>query len=108
MVGDDAKAQALEPGDVLGAGEHALGAGETKNDAELAEQLAALADLYVDDAFGAAHRAHASTAGVAELLPAVAGLLLENEVTTLTGIVDPERPLVVVSGRREGVGQGRR
>jgi phosphoglycerate kinase len=74
--------------------------GETENDPELAEELAALADAYVDDAFGAAHRAHASTVGVAEHLhPAVAGLLLEREVTTLRAIVEsPERPLVVVLG----------
>src|SRR5215213_9165836 len=57
--------------------------GETKNDPELSEQLAALADLYVDDAFGAAHRAHSTTVGVAERLPAAAGLLLEEEVDYL-------------------------
>jgi phosphoglycerate kinase len=74
--------------------------GETENDPELAEQLAELAHAYVNDAFGSAHRAHASTAGVAEhLRPAVAGLLLEREVTTLRSIVEsPERPLVVVLG----------
>jgi len=74
--------------------------GETENDPVLAEELATLASAYVDDAFGAAHRAHASTVGVAEhLRPAVAGLLLEREVTTLRGIVEsPERPLVVVLG----------
>jgi phosphoglycerate kinase len=74
--------------------------GETKNDRELARELASLGDAYVDDAFGSAHRAHASTVGVAELLrPAVAGLLLEREVTTLRGLIEePERPLVVVLG----------
>jgi phosphoglycerate kinase len=74
--------------------------GETKNDPELARRLAALGEAYVDDAFGAAHRAHASTAGVTDhLRPAVAGLLLEREVDTLTAIVEsPERPLVVVLG----------
>jgi phosphoglycerate kinase len=73
--------------------------GETENDPALAESLAALADLYVDDAFGAAHRAHASTEGVAHLLPAYAGLLLEREVTELTRVVEsPQRPLVVVLG----------
>ena len=73
--------------------------GETENDPALAEALAKLADLYVNDAFGAAHRAHASTAGVAALLPGYAGLLLEREVTELTRVVDsPERPLVVVLG----------
>jgi phosphoglycerate kinase len=74
--------------------------GETRNDPELAEELASLADAYVNDAFGSVHRAHASTFGVAERLrPAVAGLLLEREVTTLRRIVEaPERPLVVVLG----------
>jgi phosphoglycerate kinase len=74
--------------------------GETDNDPRLAEELAALADAYVDDAFGSVHRVHASTAGVAERLrPAVAGLLLEREVTTLRLIVEaPERPLVVLLG----------
>jgi phosphoglycerate kinase len=74
--------------------------GETENDAGLARELASLGDAYVNDAFGAAHRAHASTAGVADYLrPAVAGLLLEREVVTLRSIVDaPERPLVVVLG----------
>ena len=74
--------------------------GETENDPALSEELASLADAYVDDAFGAAHRAHASTVGVPEQLrPAVAGLLLEREVTTLRGIVEsPQRPLVVVLG----------
>jgi phosphoglycerate kinase len=74
--------------------------GETENDPGLAEELAGLADAYVNDAFGSAHRAHASTVGVAEhVRPAVAGLLLEREVTTLRSIVEaPERPLVVVLG----------
>jgi len=74
--------------------------GETDNDPELARELAGLADAYVNDAFGSAHRAHASTAGVAEYLrPAVAGLLLEREITTLRAIVEsPDRPLVVVLG----------
>ena len=73
--------------------------GETKNDPELARRYAALADVYVNDAFGAAHRAHASTVGVAELLPHAAGLLLQREVETLTGIMkDPARPLVAIVG----------
>jgi phosphoglycerate kinase len=73
--------------------------GETKNDPELARRLAALADAYVDDAFGSAHRAHASTEGVAHLLPSAAGLLLQREVETLTGILDdPGRPLVAIVG----------
>jgi phosphoglycerate kinase len=73
--------------------------GETKNDPELAKRYAALADAYVNDAFGAAHRAHASTEAVAHLLPSAAGRLLEREVATLQGILAaPERPLVAVVG----------
>ena len=73
--------------------------GETKNDPELAKRYAALADAYVNDAFGAAHRAHASTEAVAHLLPSAAGRLLEREVATLRGILDePRRPLVAVIG----------
>jgi phosphoglycerate kinase len=73
--------------------------GETKDDPELAQRYAALADVYVDDAFGAAHRAHASNHGVARLLPSYAGRLLQREVETLEGILkDPARPLVAVVG----------
>src|SRR5918998_728310 len=73
--------------------------GETKNDPEFAEQLASLADLYVDDAFGAAHRAHATTVGVAEHLPAAAGLLMEEELDNLDKVLsDPERPFVAILG----------
>jgi phosphoglycerate kinase len=90
----------LEPGSVLVLENTRWERGETENDPELSEQLAALADAYVDDAFGSAHRAHASTVGVAERLrPAVAGLLLEREVSTLRSIVEaPARPLVVLLG----------
>ncbi len=73
--------------------------GETKNDPEFANQLAALAELYVDDAFGAAHRAHATTVGVAERLPAAAGLLLEEEIDYLDTVLEnPERPFVAILG----------
>ena len=73
--------------------------GETTNDPDFSDQLAALADLYVDDAFGAAHRAHATTVGVAQRLPAAAGLLLEGEIDYLDGILqDPERPFVAILG----------
>ena len=73
--------------------------GETKNDPDFARQLAALGELYVNDAFGTAHRAHASTVGVAQFLPAVAGLLMEREITTLGRIMsDPPRPLVAIIG----------
>ncbi|HST70730.1 MAG TPA: phosphoglycerate kinase [Solirubrobacterales bacterium] len=90
---------ALGPGDVLLLENVRFEPGETKNDPRLAESLAQLADLYVNDAFGAAHRAHASTAGVADYLPAYAGLLLEREVSELTRVVEsPERPLVVILG----------
>jgi phosphoglycerate kinase len=73
--------------------------GETKDDPELAQRYASLGDAYVNDAFGAAHRAHASTHGVAKLLPSAAGLLLQREVQTLEGILaDPKRPLVAIVG----------
>ena len=73
--------------------------GETKNDPDFARQLAALGELYVNDAFGTAHRAHASTVGVAQFLPAVAGLLMEREITTLGRIMsDPPHPLVAIIG----------
>ena len=90
----------LDPGAVLVLENTRWERGETENDPALAHELAALGDAFVNDAFGAAHRAHASTAGVAEFLrPAVAGLLLEREVETLHAIVEsPERPLVVVLG----------
>jgi phosphoglycerate kinase len=90
----------LEPSSVLVLENTRWERGETENDPALSRELASLGDAYVNDAFGAAHRAHASTAGVAEYLkPAVAGLLLEREVVTLRSIVEaPERPLVVVVG----------
>jgi phosphoglycerate kinase len=101
VVGEQAKALAEQ----LGAGELLVlenvrfEPGETTNDPLLASALADLADAYVNDAFGAAHRAHASTEGVAHLLPSAAGRLLEHEVRTLTGILEsPARPLVAVIG----------
>jgi phosphoglycerate kinase len=73
--------------------------GETENDPGFADQLAALADSYVDDAFGAAHRAHATTVGVAERLPAAAGLLMEEEIDYLGKVLEaPERPFVAILG----------
>jgi phosphoglycerate kinase len=90
---------AVPDGDVVMVENVRFFAGETKNDAALAERYAALADVYVNDAFGAAHRAHASTEAVAHLLPSAAGRLLEREVSTLQGILeDPRRPLVAVVG----------
>ncbi len=101
VVGDDvaAAARALAPGDTLLLENVRYEPGETKDDPALADALASLADAYVNDAFGAAHRAHASTHGVARRLPHAAGRLLEREVTTLNAILeDPARPLVAVVG----------
>jgi phosphoglycerate kinase len=92
-------AEALGGGQVLLLENTRFEPGETKNDPELAKQLAALAEVYVNDAFGAAHRAHASTEGVAHHLPGYAGLLLERELEELGKVRDdPQRPLVVVLG----------
>ncbi|MBA2257160.1 MAG: phosphoglycerate kinase [Thermoleophilaceae bacterium] len=89
----------LDPGELLLLENTRWEAGETRNDPKLARSLADLAEAFVNDAFGAAHRAHASTAGVARHLPAVAGPLLEREVTVLRGVAEaPEHPLVVVLG----------
>jgi len=95
----EAAAAGLGPGELLLLENSRYEPGETTNDEELARGLAALADLYVDDAFGAAHRAHATTEGVARLLPGYAGLLLEREVRELTAVRDdPQRPLCVILG----------
>ncbi len=102
VVGADVRAFAdnLGPRDILILENVRYEPGETKNDPELAASLADLADAYVNDAFGAAHRAHASTEGVAHLVgQRAAGLLLQREVETLTKLLeDPERPLVAVLG----------
>jgi phosphoglycerate kinase len=101
VIGPEARrgAARLEPGEVLVLENTRWESGETKNDPQLAEQLAELGDAFVLDAFGSAHRAHASTAGIAQHLPAYAGPLLEKEVTTLRGMIEsPERPLVVILG----------
>ena len=101
VAGPDSErlAAGLEPGSVMLIENTRFEAGETKNDPELAGRMASIADVYVNDAFGTAHRAHASTAGVAALLPAYAGLLLESEVTHLESVADdPDRPLVVLLG----------
>ncbi|HSK35201.1 MAG TPA: phosphoglycerate kinase, partial [Actinomycetota bacterium] len=92
-------AEALDDGQVLLLQNLRYEPGEEKNDPELADRLAALAEVYVDDAFGAAHRAHASVVGVAERLDAYAGLLLAGEVKELSRLLeDPERPFVAVLG----------
>ncbi len=101
VAGADARsrAAALQPGEVLLLENLRWEPGETAGDRELAERLASLADLYVDDAFGAAHRAHASIAGVPAILPGAAGLLLERELEVLGGLRDaPQRPYVAVLG----------
>ena len=90
---------ALEPGDVLMLENVRFHAEEERNDAAFAKKLAEGFDLYVNDAFGTAHRAHASTEGVARILPAYAGLLLEKELVALGGILDrPEHPFVAIIG----------
>jgi phosphoglycerate kinase len=101
VVGEDVEQMTmrLAPGDVLLLENVRFEPGETENDPALAGELAKLADIYVNDAFGAAHRAHASTEGVAHRLPGYAGLLLQSEVEALARVVEsPERPLVVVLG----------
>lgn len=102
VVGDQIRAFAdnLGRGDILVLENVRYEPGETKNDPELAARLAELGDVYVNDAFGAAHRAHASTEGVARLMPEhAAGLLLETEVRTLTELLEsPRRPLVAILG----------
>jgi phosphoglycerate kinase len=100
-VGEEVRAlsEALGDGDLLVLENVRFEPGETDNDPEFARTLAELADVYVNDAFGAAHRAHASTEGVAHLLPSAAGRLLEREVKTLTRILEqPDRPLVAIVG----------
>ena len=99
--GEDAKAKAaaLKPGQILLLENTRFEKGETKNDPELAKAMASMADLYVSDAFGAVHRAHASTAGVAAYLPAVSGFLIQKELEFLGGaIANPKRPLVAILG----------
>lgn len=92
-------AAGLKPGDVLLLENTRFHAGETKNDEEMSRQLASLADLYVNDAFGSAHRAHASTEGVARFLPAAAGFLMEKEIRYLgQAVADPKRPFVAILG----------
>jgi phosphoglycerate kinase len=92
-------ASALRPGEVLVLENTRFEPGEKKNDPELSSALAGLADLFVNDAFGTAHRAHASNVGIAGHLPAVAGLLLENEIAFLgKAIADPARPFVAILG----------
>lgn len=100
-VGEDAQAKiaAMEPGQIVLLENLRFDKREKKNNEEFCKDLAALADEYVNDAFGAAHRAHASTAGIAAFLPAYAGFLMSKEVNTLTGMLDePKRPFVAILG----------
>lgn len=101
IVGEDARAKAaeLENGHVLVLENLRFDPREKKNGQDFCEELASLAEAYVNDAFGTAHRAHASTTGVAHLLPAYAGYLLSSEVSTLSGMLaDPKRPFVAILG----------
>ena len=101
VVGEDAKvkAAALKPGEVMLLENVRFHAEEEKNDPEFAKQLASLAEIYVNDAFGTAHRAHASTAGVADYLPAVCGFLIQKEIDVMgKALDDPDRPFVAILG----------
>ena len=101
VVGPSAQALAasLKDGEVMLLENTRFEKGETKNDPELSKKLASLADIFVNDAFGTAHRAHASTAGVAALLPAYAGYLMQREVATLSGMLEaPRRPFAAILG----------
>ena len=101
VAGEDAqaKAAALENGQVMLLENTRFEKGETKNDPELSKKLASLADVFVNDAFGTAHRAHSSTAGVADYLPAVCGYLIQKEIGIMgKALADPERPFVAILG----------
>ena len=101
VVGPDAqsKAAALQPGQIMLLENTRFEAGETKNDPALAKAMADMAQIYVSDAFGAVHRAHASTAGVADYLPAVSGFLIQKELEVIGGaLAAPKRPLVAILG----------
>ena len=101
VVGPDAKAKAaaLKDGEVLMLENVRFHAEETKNDPDFAKALASMAEIYVNDAFGTAHRAHASTAGVADYLPAVCGYLIQKEISIMGGALEnPKRPFVAILG----------
>ncbi len=101
VAGEDAKAKAaaLKDGDVMLLENTRYIKGETKNDPELSKDLASMADIFVNDAFGTAHRAHSSTAGVADYLPAVSGYLVQKEVSIMgKALANPERPFVAILG----------
>ena len=95
----EAMAKALKPGDVLMLENTRFHKGEEKNDLELAKQMAALGEVYVNDAFGSAHRAHSSTEGIARFLPAVSGFLMEQELEYLgRAVANPEHPYIAILG----------
>ena len=101
IIGEDAKAKiaALKPGEAVLLENTRFDAREEKNGADFAKELASFADLFVNDAFGAAHRAHASTAGVADYIPAVCGDLIEKEISVMgKALSNPERPFVAILG----------
>ena len=101
VVGEDAaaKAKTLKPGQIMLLENTRFEAGETKNDPDLAKKLASMADIFVSDAFGSVHRAHASTVGVADYLPAVSGFLVARELEVMgKALDDPKRPFVAVLG----------
>ena len=101
VAGEDAKAKAaaLGEGQVMLLENTRYMKGETKNDPELSKELASMADIFVNDAFGTAHRAHSSTAGVADYLPAVCGYLVQKEVSIMgKALANPERPFVAILG----------
>lgn len=98
-AGVEAIAKSLKPGDVVMLENTRFHKGEEKNDLELAKQMAALADVYVNDAFGSAHRAHSSTEGIARFLPAVSGFLMEQELEYLgRAVANPEHPYIAILG----------
>ena len=101
LIGPDAKAKvaALKEGEAVLLENTRFDARETKNGSDLAKELASMADIFVNDAFGAAHRAHASTAGVADYLPAVCGYLIQKEISVMgKALADPARPFVAILG----------
>ena len=101
VIGEDAtnKAANLKEGEIMLLENVRFHREETDNDPEFAKKLASMAEVYVNDAFGAAHRAHASTAGIAQYLPAVSGFLIEKELTVLgNAINNPERPFMAILG----------
>jgi phosphoglycerate kinase len=101
VVGEDAKAKAaaLKPGEIMLLENVRYHAEEEKNDPAFAKELAGMAELFVNDAFGTSHRAHASTAGIADYLPAVCGFLIEKELSVMgRALSDPKRPFVAVLG----------